>query len=55
MVQEHKFDVGDEVYEVVRPQQKMIITRRNGATYYCRLIDDMKNAPLVFVERDLKK
>jgi uncharacterized protein YodC (DUF2158 family) len=55
MVQEHKFNVGDEVYEVVRPQQKMIVTKRNRATYYCRLIDNMKDVPLVFVERDLKK
>lgn len=54
MIQPFKFEVGDTVYEITRPQQLMVIIRRSGLIYYCRLLDE-KSHEIVFMERDLKK
>ena len=53
MIQPFKLEVGDTVYETTRPQQLMVITRRNGFIYYCSLLEDKKHE-IAFMERDLK-
>jgi len=54
ILQKNKFKEGDIVYEITRPQQLLFITRRNGAIYYCRPVDNKKEHELAFMERDLK-
>jgi hypothetical protein len=50
----HKFEIGDLVYEITRPHQVMIITKRNGLVYICKPSNERENA-LAFIERDLRK
>jgi hypothetical protein len=50
-----KYAEGDIVYEIVRPQQLMVITKRNGIIYYCDLIETKNHCSLAFVERDLRR
>jgi hypothetical protein len=49
----HKFKVGEEVYDRVRPFQKLVVTRIIGLLYYCKAQELHTKKELVFFERDL--
>jgi hypothetical protein len=50
----YKFNEGDIVYEITRPQQLMLVTRRNGIIYYCRSVSRKNDIELGIMERDLR-
>lgn len=51
---EKKYKEGDEVYERVRPSQKLVISRYAEGIYYCKDKEPHTKKELVFLERDLK-
>ncbi len=53
LLQIYKFKEGDVVYDITRPQQLMLVTKRNGIIYYCKPYKETGNA-LVYKERDLR-
>lgn len=52
--QEHKFEEGDVVYEVTRPRQLMLITKRNRIVYHCQPLNE-NGDNLIYMERDLRR
>lgn len=52
---QNKYNEGDSVYEITRPKESMLITRRNGIIYYCRSVYGEKGRETAFMERDLRK
>lgn len=50
-----RYEEGDIVYDIFRPQQLMIITKCKGVIYYCRLLENKNDHPLAFMHRDLRK
>lgn len=48
------FELGDVVFERVRPNQKLIIIQRSGKIYYCVPQENKKQKALVIQERDLR-
>tara|TARA_Y100001972_G_C7663545_1_gene335000 strand:+ start:4085 stop:4258 length:174 start_codon:yes stop_codon:yes gene_type:complete len=53
-MEEQKFRIGEVVFEVSHPAQKLVITKADGKLYSCKLQDDMKRPAVVYAERDLK-
>lgn len=51
---ENKYKKGDEVYERVRPSQKLVISKYAEGIYYCNDKEPHTKKALVFLERDLK-
>lgn len=51
---ENKYKTGDEVYERVRPTQKLVVSRYREGIYYCKDKEPHTKKELVFLERDLK-
>ncbi len=52
---QNKYNEGDSVYEITRPQELMLITRRNGIIYYCRSVNSENGRETAFMERDLRE
>ncbi|MDZ7646160.1 MAG: hypothetical protein U5K54_02675 [Cytophagales bacterium] len=50
---EIKFKAGDEVYERIRPSQKLIVTRYFKGIYYCKIEEHKTAKELMYFERDL--
>jgi hypothetical protein len=50
---EMKFKEGEEVYERVRPDQKLIISRYYNGVYYCRVDENLRRKELIYYEREL--
>lgn len=50
-----KYEIGDIVYEIGRPQHHMLITKCKGLIYYCELVDNQTHISLAFMQRDLKR
>jgi hypothetical protein len=48
-----KFKEGEVVFERVRPQQKLIISRFVNNLYYCKTEEDRNQKELTYFERDL--
>jgi uncharacterized protein YodC (DUF2158 family) len=52
-IMEIKFKEGDEVYERIRPGQKLIISRYFKGIYYCKVDENLDRKELIFAEREL--
>ncbi len=50
---EPKFKEGEIVFEKIRPQQKLYVSRRHSGLYYCKVEEDQSRKELVYFERDL--
>lgn len=50
---ELKFKEGDEVYERIRPSQKLIISRYFKGIYYCKDVENLRKKDLIYFEREL--
>lgn len=48
-----KYHEGDEVYERIRPGQKLIVTRYQHGIYYCKRIENKSRKELIYFEREL--
>lgn len=48
-----KFKEGDEVYERIRPGQKLIISRYFKGIYYCKVVENLRRKELIYLEREL--
>ena len=55
VLDQNKYNEGDNVYEITRPQELLLITRRNGIIYYCRPVNSEKGREVAFMERDLRE
>lgn len=51
---DNKFKQGDEVFERVRPTQRLVISRYSEGIYYCKDKQTRIRKELVFLERDIK-
>lgn len=51
---ELKFKEGDEVYESIRPNQKLIISRYSKGSYYCKVIENPLRKELIYNANELK-
>lgn len=51
---DNAYTLGEVVYERVRPNQKLVITRQNGQLYFCVPQENKKRKELVFHARDLR-
>jgi hypothetical protein len=52
-IMEIKFKEGDEVYERIRPDQKLIVSRFFGGVYYCKVVENPQRKELIYAEREL--
>lgn len=52
-IMEIKFKEGDEVYDRVRPSQKLIISRYFKGIYYCKIVENLRRKELIYFEREL--
>jgi hypothetical protein len=52
-IMDEKFKKGDEVYERIRPAQKLIISRYFKGIYYCKVIENLRRKELIYLEREL--
>jgi hypothetical protein len=50
---ENKFKEGQEVFDAVHPNQKLVIRRHYNRIYYCKVIDDPTRKELAYFEREL--
>lgn len=50
---ENKFKEGQEVYERIRPNQKLVISRFSKGIYYCKVEERKLAKELTYLERDL--
>lgn len=50
---EKKFKEGDEVYDRIRPSQKLIISRYFKGIYYCKVVENLRRKELIYLEREL--
>jgi uncharacterized protein YodC (DUF2158 family) len=50
---EIKFKEGDEVYDRIRPGQKLIISRYFKGIYYCKIVENPRRKELIYLEREL--
>jgi hypothetical protein len=50
---EIEFKEGDEVYERIRPGQKLIISRHLKGIYYCKVVENLHRKELIFAAREL--
>lgn len=50
---EPKFKEGEIVIEKIRPQQRLLISKRQLGLYYCKVEEDKSRKELVYFERDL--
>jgi hypothetical protein len=50
---EIKFKEGDEVYDRIRPGQKLIISRYFQGIYYCKIEENLRRKELIYLEREL--
>jgi uncharacterized protein YodC (DUF2158 family) len=50
---ELKFKEGDEVYERIRPGQKLIVSRYLKGVYYCKVEENPQRKELIYTEREL--
>jgi uncharacterized protein YodC (DUF2158 family) len=48
-----KFKEGEVVYEKIRPQQRLFISKSQSGLYYCKVEEDRTRKELVYFERDL--
>jgi hypothetical protein len=48
-----KYNEGDEVYERIRPYQKLIVSRCLQGIYYCKMIESRNRKELIYFEREL--
>lgn len=51
---DNTYELGEVVFERVRPNQKLIIMQRSGKIYYCVPQENLKRKALVFYARDLR-
>lgn len=50
---EKTYELGEVVFERVRPNQKLIVMNRVGNLYYCVPKENLKRKALVFYARDV--
>jgi hypothetical protein len=50
---EIKFKEGEEVYDRIRPSQKLIISRYIKGVYYCKTVENPHRKELIYFEREL--
>ena len=50
---ENSYQIGDVVFERVRPGQLLIITGYGNNVYVCKIADQPKRKELVYAEREL--
>lgn len=50
---EAKYKEGAIVFEKIRPQQKLFVSRCQSGLYYCRVEEDKTRKELVYFERDI--
>lgn len=50
---EHKFKEGEEVFDAVHPNQKLIVRRYYNRIYYCKVADEPSRKELAYFEREL--
>ncbi|MFN7495184.1 MAG: hypothetical protein ACK5RG_19855 [Cyclobacteriaceae bacterium] len=50
---ENKFKEGEEVFDAVHPNQKLIIRKYYNRIYYCKVVDDPSSKELAYFEREL--
>lgn len=48
-----KYNEGDEVYDRIRPGQKLIVSRHQHGMYYCKRIEHRNEKELIYFEREL--
>ena len=48
-----KFKDGEEVYERIRPGQKLIISCHVKGIYYCKIVENLCRKELIYFEREL--
>lgn len=48
-----KFKEGEEVYDRIRPDQKLIISRYFKGIYYCKTTENSHRKELIYFEREL--
>lgn len=48
-----KFKEGEEVYDRIRPSQKLIISRYFKGIYYCKVEENLRRKELIYLEREL--
>jgi uncharacterized protein YodC (DUF2158 family) len=53
MIMEIKFKEGEEVYDRIRPGQKLIISRYLKGIYYCKIVENLRRKELIYFEREL--
>lgn len=51
---ENKFNVGDIVFEMTRPTNKLTIVRFDRGLYYCKASEAGHPKALVYFERELR-
>ena len=54
LIAKNKFNMGEIVFDKVRPNQKLTVTRIIDNLYYCQTQEKNSNRLLVFFENDLR-
>jgi hypothetical protein len=52
-MENQRFEIGETVYDRVRPWQKLVVTHVDGKLYHCKLHENMGRPAIVYLERDL--
>lgn len=52
---ERKFNIGDHVFESVRPFQKLTVVNFLNGLYYCKIHEHNSKKQLVYSENELKQ
>lgn len=53
IIVEVKFKEGDEVYERIRPGQKLIVSHYFKGVYYCKVAENPNRKKLIYLENEL--
>ncbi len=54
-MEEPKFRIGEIVYDMTRPSQKLIISKIQGNLCHCKTPENMERPAIAYSERDLRK